>query len=109
MKILGNKAGIYGMLGGQVVDVKETGHALDKDVLDFIYALKTGALLESSMMIGATLADADEESIALIEKVASKVGLAFSGFRMIYWMLQVQQKCLANQSTVMRRTRRPHM
>ena len=77
MKILGNKAGIYGMLGGQVVDVKETGHAVDKDVLDFIYALKTGALLESSMMIGATLADADEESIALMEKVASKVGLAF--------------------------------
>ncbi len=77
MKILGNKAGIYGMLGGQVVDVKETGHAVDKDVLDFIYALKTGALLESSMMIGATLAGADEESIALIEKVAAKVGLAF--------------------------------
>ena len=77
MNILGNKAGIYGMLGGQVVDVKETGHAVDKDVLDFIYALKTGALLESSMMIGATLAGADDESIALIEKVASKVGLAF--------------------------------
>ena len=77
MKIFGNKAGIYGMLGGQVVDVKETGHAVDKDVLDFIYALKTGALLESSMMIGATLAGADDESIALIEKVASKVGLAF--------------------------------
>ena len=77
MKILGNKAGIYGMLGGQVVDVKETGHAVDKDVLDFIYALKTGALLESSMMIGATLAGADDESIALIDKVASKVGLAF--------------------------------
>lgn len=77
MKILGNKAGIYGMLGGQVVDVKETGHAVDKDVLDFIYALKTGALLESSMMIGATLAGADDESIALIEKVSSKVGLAF--------------------------------
>ena len=77
MKILGNKAGIYGMLGGQEVDVKETGHAVDKDVLDFIYALKTGALLESSMMIGATLAGADDESIALIEKVASKVGLAF--------------------------------
>ena len=56
---------------------KETGHAVDKDVLDFIYALKTGALLESSMMIGATLAGADDESIALIEKVASKVGLAF--------------------------------
>ena len=77
IRVLGEKAGIYGMLGGQVIDVKETGHAVDKDVLDFIYALKTGALLESSMMIGATLAGADDESIALIEKVASKVGLAF--------------------------------
>ena len=77
IRVLGEKAGIYGMLGGQVIDVKETGHAVDKDVLDFIYALKTGALLESSMMIGATLAGADDESITLIEKVASKVGLAF--------------------------------
>ena len=77
IRVLGEKAGIYGMLGGQVIDVKETGHAVDKDVLDFIYALKTGALLESSMMIGATLAGADDESIALIEKVASKVGLAY--------------------------------
>lgn len=75
--ILGRKAGIYGMLGGQVVDVKETGHQIDKDVLDFIYALKTGALLESAMMIGATLAGADEESIRIIEKAAGKVGLAF--------------------------------
>ena len=65
------------MLGGQVVDVKETGHQIDKDVLDFIYALKTGALLESAMMIGATLAGADEESIRIIEKAAGKVGLAF--------------------------------
>ena len=77
MKILGNKAGIYGMLGGQVVDVKETGHAVDKDVLDFIYALKTGALIESSMMIGAVLAGASKDEIRTIERLASKVGLAF--------------------------------
>ena len=51
MKILGNKAGIYGVLGGQVVDVKETGHAVSKDVLDTIYELKTGALIEAAMMI----------------------------------------------------------
>ncbi len=75
--ILGKKAGIYGMLGGQVVDVKETGHAVKKDVLDFIYALKTGALLESAMMIGAVLAGAGEEEVRIVEKAAGKVGLAF--------------------------------
>ena len=77
MKILAQKAGIYGMLGGQVVDVKETGHMLSKDTLDFIYALKTGALIESSMMIGAILAGASEEQIKQVEKVAAKTGLAF--------------------------------
>ncbi len=77
MAILAKKAGIYGMIGGQVVDVKETGHKIDKEVLDFIYALKTGALIESSMMIGAILAGASEEEISTVEKIASKVGLAF--------------------------------
>lgn len=77
IQILGRKAGIYGMLGGQVVDVKETGHQIGKDVLDFIYAYKTGALLESSMMIGATLAGAKPEEIERVEQIAAKVGLAF--------------------------------
>lgn len=75
--ILGRKAGIYGMLGGQVVDVKETGHSVGKEVLDFIYALKTGALLESAMMIGAVLAGAKERELKLIETAAGKIGLAF--------------------------------
>lgn len=77
IRILGKKAGIYGMLGGQVVDVKETGHAIGKEVLDFIYALKTGALLESAMMIGAVLAGAGEEELRVTERAAGKVGLAF--------------------------------
>ena len=77
LKVLARKAGIYGMLGGQVVDVEQTGHAIGKDVLDFIYALKTGALLECSMMIGAILAGASDEEVALVEKAAAKVGLAF--------------------------------
>ena len=77
MNILARKAGIYGMIGGQVVDVKETGHKVGKEVLDFIYALKTGALIESSMMIGAALAGAGESEIKKVETIASKVGLAF--------------------------------
>ena len=41
LRVLAGKAGIYGMIGGQVVDVKETGHAVSREVLDFIYELKT--------------------------------------------------------------------
>lgn len=40
LKILGRKAGIYGMIGGQVVDVQSTGKAVDQETLDFIYELK---------------------------------------------------------------------
>ena len=77
MRILAVKAGIYGMIGGQVVDVKETGHAVSRDVLDFIYELKTGALIESSMMIGAVLAGASDAEVEKVEKIASAVGFAF--------------------------------
>ena len=77
LKILAGKAGIYGMIGGQVVDVKESGHSLTGDMLDFIYRLKTSALIESSMMIGAVLAGAEPEEISRMEKIARGIGLAF--------------------------------
>ena len=77
LRIIGRKAGIYGMIGGQVVDVQSSGHAIDQDRLDFIYELKTGALLEAAMMVGAVLAGASEEEVSVIEKVASDVGIAF--------------------------------
>ncbi len=77
LKILSGKAGIYGMIGGQVVDVKESGHSLTGDMLDFIYRLKTSALIESSMMIGAALAGAEPEEISRMEKIARGIGLAF--------------------------------
>lgn len=77
LQILAKKAGIYGMIGGQVVDVASTGHAITGETLDFIYKLKTGALIESSMMIGAILAGAEEEQILAVEDIAAKVGMAF--------------------------------
>lgn len=78
MQILAKKAGIYGMVGGQVVDVEsENTTDMTKDRLDFIYRLKTSALIESSMLIGAVLAGATEEEQKIIEQAAGKVGLAF--------------------------------
>ena len=75
--ILAEKAGIYGMIGGQVVDVLATGKPLSREELDFIYELKTGALIKASMMIGAVLAGASESDISKIEQIADDVGLAF--------------------------------
>ena len=75
--ILAAKTGIYGMIGGQSVDVELEGRPLSEEVLDFIYRLKTSALLEASMMIGAVLAGADETHVSEIEKIAGDVGLAF--------------------------------
>ena len=77
INILAKKAGVYGMLGGQVVDVWLTDKPMSPEQLDFIYRLKTGALIEASMMIGAVLAGADESTIALAEGIAAKVGMAF--------------------------------
>ena len=71
------QSGHHGMIGGQVVDVKETGHAVSREVLDFIYELKTGALIESSMMIGAILAGVSDEDVKKVERIASNVGFAF--------------------------------
>ena len=77
LQILGEKAGICGMIGGQVVDVQSTGQAMDEEKLLFIYELKTGALLEASMMIGAVLAGASGEEVKAVEQIASDVGKAF--------------------------------
>ena len=77
IQILAGKAGIYGMIGGQVVDVESAGKSISKEVLDFIYELKTSALIESSMMIGAVLAGADDEAVQKIETIAKNVGIAF--------------------------------
>lgn len=75
--LLSQKTGIYGMIGGQSADVELTGEALSKEQLDFIYRLKTGALLEGSMMIGALLGGADWKQLAIVEQIAQAVGMAF--------------------------------
>lgn len=76
-KVLANKAGIYGMIGGQVVDIETENQPNNLDTIKFIHENKTAAMIESSMMIGAILADATDEQIKIIESVGSDVGLAF--------------------------------
>jgi geranylgeranyl diphosphate synthase type II len=77
LQVLSGKAGIYGMIGGQVIDMEEYDGVIERSRLDLMYQLKTGALIEASMMIGAILAGASSEEVNIIEKIADDIGLAF--------------------------------
>ena len=77
-QVLLKKSGIYGMVGGQTADIEAEGMPdISKERLDFIYRLKTGALIEAAMLVGAILAGASEEEQAFIEQAADEIGLAF--------------------------------
>lgn len=77
LRIMADKTGIHGMLGGQSVDVENDGKPVDREVLDYIYQNKTSALIECAMMTGAVLAGAAEEAVKVIEEAARNIGLAF--------------------------------
>lgn len=77
IKVFGAKTGAYGMIGGQTVDVEKTGRTLTEEEIEFIYELKTCALIEASMLIGAILGGASSEALAVVERMASCIGMAF--------------------------------
>jgi Geranylgeranyl pyrophosphate synthase len=77
LKVLAHKAGIYGMIGGQTVDIESVEQIITEEKLDFIFRLKTAALIEASMMIGAILAGASKEQVSKIEQIAKNIGIAF--------------------------------
>ena len=77
LKIMSHKTGIYGMLGGQSVDVENDGKPMSREMVDYIYENKTSALIQASMMTGAVLGGASPEEISVIEKAAGNIGLAF--------------------------------
>lgn len=75
--ILAKNPGVYGMIGGQTVDVELTGKTLNEEQLYYIYKNKTGALIEAAMTIGAVLAGASKNVIANISETAYNIGMAF--------------------------------
>ncbi len=82
LKVFATKAGIYGMIGGQCADIMAENSTEDdsdkmKDILHYIDENKTGALIESSLMVGAILGGATASEVAQLEKAGSNVGIAF--------------------------------
>ena len=79
LKILAEKAGCKGMIGGQTADILAEDGLLEPsdELLYFIHGHKTAALIQSAMMIGGILAGADDENIAKLAKAAYNIGVAF--------------------------------
>lgn len=79
LAVLVQKAGVYGMIGGQTVDIEAEAQAepVTEAQLNFIHTYKTGALIVASMKVGAVLAGASEEQIRAMEKCAEDIGMAF--------------------------------
>lgn len=70
-------AGIYGMIGGQVVDIESENKSIEKEKLDFIHMNKTAAMIAGCMRAGAIIGHASEEDLQNITRYAKNIGLAF--------------------------------
>lgn len=78
IRILGRKAGVYGMIGGQAGDIlAEQEEEVTGDMLLFIHENKTAALIQAAMMIGAVLAGAEADDVVKMEQAAYSIGIAF--------------------------------
>ena len=76
-EVISRKAGIFGMVGGQCLDVELTGKPLSGEDIDFIFTYKTGALIEASLMAGGFLAEASSDQVKLLEEAGHALGMAF--------------------------------
>ncbi len=78
LKVLGNRAGLGGMIGGQCADIEaESAQNVTEEALLFIHENKTAALIQAAMMIGAILAGADQKAVEAMERAAYLIGIAF--------------------------------
>ncbi len=80
LRVLAEKSGIYGMIGGQTADVMAEDYKpeqISEKLLLYIHAHKTAALIQAAMMVGAILAGAKEEYINIVEKIGYNIGVAF--------------------------------
>ena len=79
LQVLARKAGVYGMIGGQVCDIESENkqEPISSDTLMFIHEYKTAALIQAAMMVGGILAGANDEQIASLEQSAYDLCIAF--------------------------------
>ena len=77
VKILAGKAGLYGMISGQVADVVGLDALPPQEALQFIHSNKTGALITASVQIGAILAGVDGKVFEALTGFGEEIGRCF--------------------------------
>ena len=80
INILANASGVYGMAGGQALDILSTNKILELDALKKMHSLKTGALIKASILCGFLVGEnAHNNSVdyILLDKIANNLGLLF--------------------------------
>ncbi len=76
-RLLARAAGADGMAGGQAIDLASVGHMLTEDELRRMHRLKTGALLQGCVLLGAACADATPAARTALQEYGAALGLAF--------------------------------
>ena len=76
-RMLARAAGCAGMAGGQAIDLASVGRALTETQLREMHQLKTGALLQASVMMGAACANATAQALQALQTYGAAIGLAF--------------------------------
>ena len=76
-RLLARAAGCAGMAGGQAIDLASVGRPLTEDQLRQMHQLKTGALLQASVMMGAACGDVTAQAVHALQSYGAAIGLAF--------------------------------
>lgn len=75
--IISKAVGADGMVEGQMQDIASEGKRLEQEQLQQMHELKTGALIEASMVAGGLLSNGTEDQIRHLKHYARHIGLAF--------------------------------
>jgi len=76
-RLLARAAGADGMAGGQAIDLASVGYMLTEDELRRMHRLKTGALLQGCVLLGAACADTTPAALTALQEYGAALGLAF--------------------------------
>ena len=76
-RILSQRSGAHGMIGGQVMDIESSHKAVNLDTLKLLHQLKTGALITAAVEFGGILGGADDVQMNILQQFGQEIGLAF--------------------------------
>ncbi|MCP4750261.1 MAG: polyprenyl synthetase family protein [Proteobacteria bacterium] len=77
VNILAEKAGVFGMVAGQVADIGNRAFSSPENTLDFIHSHKTGALITAAIQIGAMLSQVEPQAFEAMSKFGEEIGKCF--------------------------------